>query len=85
MTSENRTLVDNAIESIRHRIAEGLDRGHSAIVEKVAVEVCPTVLTIKAIPRFAEADLSLECWDAMEQADVLAKVMGREILIEAAV
>jgi exopolyphosphatase/guanosine-5'-triphosphate,3'-diphosphate pyrophosphatase len=67
------------------RVAEGLDRGHSAIVEKLAVEVCPTLLTIKAIPRFAGADLSLECWDAMEQADVLAKVMGREVLIEPAV
>ncbi len=67
------------------RIAEGLDRGHSAIVEKLAVEVCPTVLTIKAVPRYAEADLSLECWGAMEQADVLAKVLGREVLIEPAV
>ena len=67
------------------RVAEGLDRGHSAIVEKLAVELCPTLLTIKAIPRFAGADLSLECWGAMEQADVLAKVMGREVLIEPAV
>jgi exopolyphosphatase/guanosine-5'-triphosphate,3'-diphosphate pyrophosphatase len=67
------------------RVAEGLDRGHSALVEKVAVEVCPTLLTIKAIPRFAGADLSLECWGAMELADVLAKVMGREVLIEPAV
>jgi exopolyphosphatase / guanosine-5'-triphosphate,3'-diphosphate pyrophosphatase len=66
------------------RIAEGLDRGHSAIVEKLTVEVCPTVLTIKAVPRFAEADLSLECWGAMEQADVLAKVLRREVLIEPA-
>jgi exopolyphosphatase/guanosine-5'-triphosphate,3'-diphosphate pyrophosphatase len=67
------------------RIAEGLDRGHSAIVEKVALEVCPTRLTVKAIPRYAEADLSLECWGAQEQADVLAKVMAREVLVEPAV
>jgi exopolyphosphatase / guanosine-5'-triphosphate,3'-diphosphate pyrophosphatase len=67
------------------RIAEGLDRGHSAIVEKVALELCPTRLTIKAIPRYAEADLSLECWGAQEQADVLAKVLAREVLIEPAV
>jgi exopolyphosphatase/guanosine-5'-triphosphate,3'-diphosphate pyrophosphatase len=67
------------------RIAEGLDRGHSAIVEKLAVEVCPTVLTIKVIPRYAGADLSLECWGAMEHADVLAKVMGREVVVEPAV
>lgn len=67
------------------RIAEGLDRGHSAIVESIAVEVCPTRLTLKAVPRFAGADVSLECWGAMEQADVLAKVLDREIVIEPAV
>lgn len=67
------------------RIAEGLDRGHSAIVEKLAVEVCPTVLTIKAVPRLADADLSLECWGAMEAADVLAKVLGRDVVVEPAV
>jgi len=67
------------------RIAEGLDRGHTAIVEKVAVELCPTRLTIKAVPRYAGADLSLECWGAQEQADVLAKVMAREVVVEPAV
>lgn len=67
------------------RVAEGLDRGHSAIVESIAVEVCPTRLTLKAIPRLAGADVSLECWGAMEQADVLAKVLDREIMIEPAV
>ena len=67
------------------RIAEGLDRGHTAIVEKVIVEACPTVLTIKAIPRFAGADLSLECWGAQEQADVLARTMECEVLVTPAV
>jgi exopolyphosphatase/guanosine-5'-triphosphate,3'-diphosphate pyrophosphatase len=67
------------------RIAEGLDRGHTAIVEKVALEICPTRLTIKAVPRYADADLSLECWGAQEQADVLAKVFAREVLVEPAV
>ncbi|HXW97928.1 MAG TPA: Ppx/GppA phosphatase family protein [Gemmatimonadales bacterium] len=67
------------------RIAEGLDRGHSAIVEKVVLELCPTRLTIKAVPRYAGADLSLECWGAQEHADVLAKVMAREVLVEPAV
>jgi exopolyphosphatase / guanosine-5'-triphosphate,3'-diphosphate pyrophosphatase len=83
LSSEDQAIVRRLSGILR--IAEGLDRGHSAIVEKLAVEVCPTVLTIKAIPRFAEADLSLECWDATEQADVLAKVMDRDILIEPAV
>ncbi len=67
------------------RIAEGLDRGHTAIVEKVAIELCPTRLTIKVVPRYAGADLALECWGAQEQADVLARVMAREVVVEPAV
>lgn len=67
------------------RVAEGLDRGHTANVEKIMVELCPTRLTIKAVPRYASADLALECWGAQEQADVLARVMAREVMIEPAV
>ena len=67
------------------RVAEGLDRGHTAIVEKLALEICPTRLTIKAVPRYAGADLGLECWGAEEQADVLARVMAREVKVEPAV
>ena len=67
------------------RVAEGLDRGHTAIVEKLALEFCPTRLTIKAVPRYAGADLALECWGAEEQADVLARVMAREVKVEPAV
>lgn len=37
MTSENRTLVDNAIESIRHRIAEGLETGDRLPPERILV------------------------------------------------
>jgi hypothetical protein len=66
------------------RVAEGLDRGHTAIVEKLAIELCPTRLTIRAIPRYSDADLSLECWGAQEQADVLARVVAREVLVEPA-
>jgi exopolyphosphatase/guanosine-5'-triphosphate,3'-diphosphate pyrophosphatase len=67
------------------RIAEGLDRGHTAVVERLSAEVCPTRLTIKAVPRYAGADLSLECWGASEAAGPLAKVLDREIVIEPAV
>jgi len=67
------------------RIAEGLDRGHTANVEKVTVELCPTRFTIRAVPRYAGADLSLECWGAQEQADVLARVLAREVVIGPAV
>jgi exopolyphosphatase/guanosine-5'-triphosphate,3'-diphosphate pyrophosphatase len=83
MSPEDRTIIRRLSGLLR--VAEGLDRGHSAIVESIAVEVCPTRLTLKAIPRLAGADVSLECWGAMEQADVLAKVLEREIVIEPAV
>ena len=66
------------------RVADGLDRGHTAIVETVSSEICPTIITIKAAPRYAEADLSLECWGGNQKADVLAKVMGREVVVEPA-
>jgi len=66
------------------RVADGLDRGHTAIVETVSAEICPTLITIKAAPRYAEADLSLECWGGNQKADVLAKVMGREVVVEPA-
>lgn len=83
MSPEDRTIIRRLAGILR--VAEGLDRGHSAIVESIAVEVCPTRLTLKAVPRYAGADVSLECWGAMEQADVLAKVVEREIVIEPAV
>jgi exopolyphosphatase/guanosine-5'-triphosphate,3'-diphosphate pyrophosphatase len=79
---EDRAMVRRLAGMLR--VAEGLDRGHTAIVEKLAIELCPTRLTIRAIPRYSDADLSLECWGAQEQADVLARVVAREVLVEPA-
>jgi exopolyphosphatase/guanosine-5'-triphosphate,3'-diphosphate pyrophosphatase len=67
------------------RIADGLDRGHTSIIERLATEVCPTLLTIRAVPRFAGADLGLECWGASQIADVLAEALNREVVIAPAV
>ncbi len=64
------------------RIANGLDRGHTAIVENLSVDICPTRVTVRITPRLAGADLSLECWGATRNADVLAKMMKREVIIE---
>lgn len=66
------------------RVADGLDRGHTAIVERIITEICPTRLTLKAAPRYASADLALECWGASQKSDTLAKVMGREVIVEPA-
>jgi exopolyphosphatase/guanosine-5'-triphosphate,3'-diphosphate pyrophosphatase len=66
------------------RVADGLDRGHTASVERVPVSLGPGALRISAVPRIAGADLSLECWGAGRKSDVLAKVLDREVVIEAA-
>jgi exopolyphosphatase/guanosine-5'-triphosphate,3'-diphosphate pyrophosphatase len=64
------------------RVADGLDRGHTASVERVAVTLAPTEVEIEAVPRVSGADLSLECWGADRKSDVLAKVLGRDVRIE---
>ena len=64
------------------RVADGLDRGHTASVERVAVALTPTEVRIEAVPRVSGADLSLECWGADRKSDVLAKVLGRDVRIE---
>lgn len=67
------------------RVADGLDRGHTAVVERVDATVEPGRCTIRIAPKMLGADLSLEIWGASRKADVLSKVLGREILFETAV
>jgi exopolyphosphatase/guanosine-5'-triphosphate,3'-diphosphate pyrophosphatase len=66
------------------RIADGLDRGHTASVETVQTEINRSRLVITAIPRFAGADLSLESHSASELSDVLAKYLGKVVIIRTA-
>ena len=66
------------------RIADGLDRGHTAAVETVQTEITKSRLVVTAIPRFAGADLSLESHSAAELSDVLAKYLDKEIVIRTA-
>ena len=63
------------------RIADGLDRGHTATVESVRTELTKSRLVVTAIPRLAGADLSLESHAANELADVLARYLAKEIVI----
>ncbi len=63
------------------RVADGLDRGHTASVERVNVTVTPEALQVDVTPRVAGADVSLECWGAERKSDVLAKVLDREVRI----
>ncbi len=63
------------------RIAEGLERGHTGVVESVRCEICPTRLTLTVTPRDPDADLGLECWGAAQAADVLARVVRRDVVV----
>jgi len=67
------------------RVADGLDRGHTAAVETVAAELTPGALIVRIAPRLAGADLGLECWGASRKADVLAKLLKRDVEIVAEV
>ena len=63
------------------RVADGLDRGHTSAVERVSTRLTSERLTIRATPKLKAADLSLECWGAAKKSDVLAKLLGREVLV----
>jgi exopolyphosphatase / guanosine-5'-triphosphate,3'-diphosphate pyrophosphatase len=67
------------------RVADGLDRGHTAAVETVSTELTPASLIVRIAPRLAGADLGLECWGATRKADVLAKLLRRDVLISTGV
>ncbi len=64
------------------RVADGLDRGHTAVVETVRTRLTADKLFVTVAPRLAGADCSLEVWGAERKADVLAKALGREVVIK---
>jgi len=65
------------------RVADGLDRGHTAVVEQVVAELTRKKLVLRIAPRRAGANMALEGWAARRKADVLQKVLGRKITITA--
>ncbi|MEO7985865.1 MAG: Ppx/GppA phosphatase family protein [Gemmatimonadales bacterium] len=65
------------------RVADGLDRGHTAAVESLTTELTKHELAIRIVPRLARADLSLECWGATRKAGVLAKLLKRDVVVSA--
>lgn len=67
------------------RVADGLDRGHTAVVEQVDAVLTPGRCTVLVAPRLRGADLSLEIWGAARKSDVLERALGRSVAIEAAV
>jgi exopolyphosphatase / guanosine-5'-triphosphate,3'-diphosphate pyrophosphatase len=65
------------------RVADGLDRGHSASVKSVAVELAADALRLRLTPEQRGGDLGLECWGGSRKADVLAKLLRRDVEISA--
>lgn len=63
------------------RVADGLDRGHTASVERVTATLLEDRCVIRAWPRLAGVDLSLELWGAGRKSDVLAKALDREVVV----
>ena len=65
------------------RVADGLDRGHTAAVDQVTTRLGKDQLLVRISPRTRNADLALEKWGAARKADVLEKVLGRKVLVSA--
>ncbi len=63
------------------RVADGLDRGHAAMVETLTTRLTKDQLSIKVAAKNGGGDLALEIWGASRKADVLEKVLGRQIVI----
>jgi exopolyphosphatase/guanosine-5'-triphosphate,3'-diphosphate pyrophosphatase len=82
LTPEERRQVRRLAALLR--VADGLDRGHVAAVEKVRLRLTATRLLIEAVPRLATTDLKLEIWGASRKADLLEKLLGVDVLIRAA-
>jgi exopolyphosphatase/guanosine-5'-triphosphate,3'-diphosphate pyrophosphatase len=61
------------------RVADGLDRGHTAAVASAAAELTRDALVLRLSPRTAGTDLDLERWGASRKADVLAKLLRRKV------
>ncbi len=66
------------------RVADGLDRGHSAAVETVTAKVSDHAVVLRVTPATPQTDLGLECWGASRKANVLAKELRRDVVITTA-
>lgn len=82
LTKEQRARVRPLAALLR--VADGLDRGHVAAVEKVRVVSAPGHLRIEAVPGLAGTDLTLELWGGKRKSDLLAQLLDVEVDVVAA-
>ncbi|HXY68104.1 MAG TPA: Ppx/GppA phosphatase family protein [Gemmatimonadales bacterium] len=79
---EDRALVRRLAALLR--MACGLDRGHVSAVEALRLRMLPDRLLVDVVPRLVTTDLKLELWGAQRKADLLAKLLGRDVVVRAA-
>jgi exopolyphosphatase/guanosine-5'-triphosphate,3'-diphosphate pyrophosphatase len=65
------------------RVADGLDRGYTSVVQSVRTRLTDRRLRITPVARARGADLSLECWGAQRRTGILADLLGREVVVVA--
>jgi len=63
------------------RIADGLDRGYTSVVDRLRIRITQDRLRIGLVPKGRRSDLSLECWGAKRRVDLLEKLLQREVVI----
>jgi exopolyphosphatase / guanosine-5'-triphosphate,3'-diphosphate pyrophosphatase len=66
------------------RIACGLDRGHVSAVEAMRLRMMPDRLLVDVVPRLVTTDLKLELWGAQRKADLLGKLLKRDVVVRIA-
>ena len=81
------SLVDRAVVRTLAgllRVAVGLDRSHAGKVGEVAVVVGSDDIRVKASPAEPGGDIDLELYAGAARTGLLADVLGRRVLVEAA-
>ena len=79
LSEEDREVVRRMAGVLR--VADGLDRGHAAVVDQLTTRLTKDQLSIRVAPKKLGADLSLEIWGASRKADLLAKLLDRSVVI----
>lgn len=82
LTREDQAVVRRLAGLLR--VADGLDRGHAAVVDTLTTRITEDRVSIRITPKRQGADLSLEVWGATRKADVLEACLDRRVRITVA-
>ena len=77
LAREDRALVRRLAALLR--IADGLDRGYTSVVDKIRTRLTAKRLRIGLVPRNKRSNLALECWGAARRVDLLEELLEREV------